>query len=94
MVAQVDGDKVYIDTEQAVLAFVKGARQIPGVSVTSPEGCVPTEASILVVVPDMFGDVADKVYELEVLVRKQYKHARLKLDVQSRDIHELEALAE
>lgn len=88
MVAHVVRDRSV--SEQAQQAFVDAASKIPGGLVKTFGGPELPNQSILVIVPDMLGATADEVYELEVLIRKQYKHSRLNLEVLPRDIYELE----
>lgn len=69
-------------TEQAKLDFLQSAREIPGVTVEVYGHGTLIEQSIRVNVPDVVGQVADSVYELIVRIRRQYRYARLNVEVE------------
>ena len=69
-------------TEQAKREFLRQVREIPEVFVRTDGGNTLPEQAIRVVVPDILGSIADQVSALEVRIRKQYRHARLSLEIE------------
>jgi hypothetical protein len=70
-------------SELAKQEFVQGVCQIPGASVQVYGGQTLAEQSIRVFVPDVLGPVAEQVYALEVRIRRNYRHARLNVEVEA-----------
>ena len=85
MVQIIHDEMVLSENEQARRDFVAQAQVIPQVYV-QVGGNTAMDTKIKVVVPDILGPVADQIYALEVQIRRQYRHARLHLEVVERDI--------